>query len=379
MLPQRSLHAVLSVGGCFALGPGGGARAAAAAPGCAEVLLPPRPRRRVAVLPSGSEPLLWAASASVRLHSEQQLLQRKLSLDCRDSPGCFQALQRIARTGLCCTHGSLQPSSVPVWLQARRVLQLPPRLSTVDSELNSALQQAAMQSSLELDPLFNNVGLRFAVLDASGDPAAADGVSGHGQAFLLCMSAWKQFAQLKLHRSGECRQARAFRACMFHRWTSGMVWNWSTSCSGPCTSSSRQRCAPDGHATGARHDSEPMGISLMLGTAGREACGCLCAGDGEVQQPLQAPAAPEARQRGAGCCLGPLAEVALESGRSSADPADPADSAALVAAAPPCRSPHQQPPRLHAGELRLEEISLDAAPLTPIPREHCSSHCFFKA
>lgn len=63
------------------------------------------------------------------------------------------------------------------FLQARSMFQLPPRLSTADSDLGSALQQAGMQSSMELDPLFDNVGLRFAVPGADSDPAAAEVVS----------------------------------------------------------------------------------------------------------------------------------------------------------------------------------------------------------
>lgn len=74
------------------------------------------------------------------------------------------------------------------FLQARQVLQLPPRLSTVDSDLATALQQAAMQSGLESDPLFGTVGLRFVVPNASESPAPADTVSGPGVChFSVCL------------------------------------------------------------------------------------------------------------------------------------------------------------------------------------------------
>lgn len=62
-------------------------------------------------------------------------------------------------------------------LQARQVLQLPPRPSTADSDLASALQQAAMQSSSDLDPLFDHVGLRFAIHAAGAQSAVAGPVS----------------------------------------------------------------------------------------------------------------------------------------------------------------------------------------------------------
>ena len=75
-------------------------------------------------------------------------------------------------------HDNLHHRRCLSFLQARSMFQLPPRLSTADSDLGSALQQASMQCNLELDQLFDNVGLRFAVPGAGGDPAAAEVVSG---------------------------------------------------------------------------------------------------------------------------------------------------------------------------------------------------------
>lgn len=50
------------------------------------------------------------------------------------------------------------------------MLQLPPRLRTVDSELNRQFQQAALNSSAESDPFFSNVSIRF----VTPSPSLAD-------------------------------------------------------------------------------------------------------------------------------------------------------------------------------------------------------------
>ncbi len=47
------------------------------------------------------------------------------------------------------------------------MLQLPPRLQTVDTELNRQFQQAAMNSSAESDPFFSNISIRFATSSGS--------------------------------------------------------------------------------------------------------------------------------------------------------------------------------------------------------------------
>ncbi|CAL8466718.1 g6254 [Coccomyxa elongata] len=52
-------------------------------------------------------------------------------------------------------------------LESRRMLQLPPRLQTVDTELNRQFQQAAMNSSADSDPFFNNISIRFATSSGS--------------------------------------------------------------------------------------------------------------------------------------------------------------------------------------------------------------------
>lgn len=61
------------------------------------------------------------------------------------------------------------------------MLQLPPRLSTVDSELNRQFQQAALNSSAESDPFFSNVSMRFNTPSPSSALQEADQVICHAQ------------------------------------------------------------------------------------------------------------------------------------------------------------------------------------------------------
>lgn len=49
-----------------------------------------------------------------------------------------------------------------VGAQSRRMLQLPPRMTTVNSELGRLFQHAAQNSSADSDSFFSNVCIRFA-------------------------------------------------------------------------------------------------------------------------------------------------------------------------------------------------------------------------
>jgi len=75
-------------------------------------------------------------------------------------------------------------------LQTRRMMQLPPRLGTVESDLERQFQQAASNSSAEGDPFFPNVKMRFA------NPAS--GAAEQDQDQVPNIPAWHCFACIHL-------------------------------------------------------------------------------------------------------------------------------------------------------------------------------------
>ena len=66
-----------------------------------------------------------------------------------------------------------------MYAQAEPLLQLPPRLATVDASLAQAFQQAGACSSAHEDPLFPSVNAHLNIAEPPADGALADSAPAH--------------------------------------------------------------------------------------------------------------------------------------------------------------------------------------------------------
>ena len=90
--------------------------------------------------------------------------------------------------------------------QAKPLMQLPPKLATVDASLAQALQLAGASSSACEDPLFPNVNARLNISQRDADVALADSAPAYQ---VSCPRLGREASQVRiapssLERMGPC-------------------------------------------------------------------------------------------------------------------------------------------------------------------------------
>ena len=91
-------------------------------------------------------------------------------------------------------------------MQAKPLMELPPRLATVDASLAQAFQQAGASSSAHEDPLFPSVSAHLDIAEPHADGAVGDSAPAH-QVSRCCLQAMRRYEtpQGRTHNIDTCK------------------------------------------------------------------------------------------------------------------------------------------------------------------------------